>query len=251
MEKAIKLMTKKELIQKAAESRGLSIILPKDGKEFREIESEPVGIFGLQRDNLNTLTKFGFEVKSGNRLVYLCGNSKQNDPEWFLSDSWCWKDQLTCFEILIKLVFSINEKKRGVVVIPHVGGNWSGGAVHKPTINRLIKALASLFKKLPLAPALKEVAEQEDCELVIHWGEMGLGGLMSVGYLFREFLGYNNSNSDLISDLARTNISPFEPNPAIHDIYCENVFFVPEADQPELFKIWRRQLEEFKRKISI
>jgi hypothetical protein len=177
-------------------------------------------------------------------MVYLSGESNQRGAEIFESDSWAWKRAATDLELSVYFRLRINEKNRGVICEPHVWGNCEGGACHQPTIDRLVGIMAEHLSDTSDPHLLLKRAANLKSAPVIYWNEIGLGGVKSVEWLFEELFG----RSKKVMELSRSSLSPFDPNPnptrsffKVHDR-----LFVEEADQPQLFGQWEKQLKEFK-----
>jgi hypothetical protein len=226
-----------ELIEKAATSRGLTI------KRYREdrgySETEVIGTYKLDKGLLEALGKVGFTFEPGRKppydaMIYLTGNSNQRGQEVFESDCWNWKRTETDHKLTIYLRLLVSEKERGVIAVPEVWGNCSGGACHRPTINKFVMAVAGYSQEAH--SLLKEMTA--DSYPTIYWSDIGLGGIKSVSTLFRELYGHNES----ISRLADSNVSPFAPSPK----QAGYNYFVVESDQPRLFEQWNKQLQEYK-----
>jgi len=227
-----------ELIEKAAASRSLTV-----KGDRREFETEDVGTYKLDEGLLKALGKVGFTFKPGvipphNAMVYLDGHSNQKGQEVFDSDCWDWKRTEKNPYLAVRLRLSVSERERGIVAVPHVGGNCIGGACHRPTINKLVIAIASYFPDAH--PLLKEMTL--DSYPIINWNSIGLGGVRSISHLFEE---WRHGHNELVSKLANSNISPFSPDPTL----AGHNYFVVESDQPGLFGQWEKQLQEFKNRL--
>ncbi|MDO8496307.1 MAG: hypothetical protein Q7S43_03000 [bacterium] len=231
------LIQKPELIEKAAASRGLTVRRYREDREYSE--TEVIETYKLDKELLEVLGKVGFTFGPGRKsphdtMIYLAGNSNQRGQEVFESDCWAWKRTETNHELNIYLRLLVSEKERGVIAVPQVWGNCSGGACHRPTINKFVVAIAGYFPDAH--KLLKEVTA--DSYPAIHWSDIGLGGIKSIGTLFRELYGHNES----VSRLADSNVSPFSPSPK----QAGYNYFVIESNQPKLFEQWKRQLQEYK-----
>ncbi|MBI2626686.1 MAG: hypothetical protein HYW77_00360 [Parcubacteria group bacterium] len=231
------IMRRPEIIEKAATCKGLTVKRYREDREYSE--TEVIGTYKLDKGLLEALGKVGFTFEPGRKpphdsMIYLTGNSNQRGQEVFESDCWAWKRTDTNHELTIYLRLSVSEKERGVVVVPQVWGNCSVGACHRPTINKLVVAIGGYATDAH--PLLKEMAV--DSYPTIHWSDIGLGGIKSVGTLFRELYGHNES----VSRLADSNVSPFAPSPK----QAGYNYFVVESYQPRLFEQWKNQLQEYK-----
>lgn len=234
------------LISRAAELRELTFGKQRRDISYSEFDSEPVGMFKLDKDFIVALEKNGFTFRPGtksphNKMVYLAGHSDQRGAEIFESDCWAWERTEADPQLDVRFRLRVSERKRGVVCEPHVWGNCSGSACHRPTIDRFVKVVSEHFSDLHL---LIKVAANVETPPVIYWNEIGLGGVKSVGLLFDELFGRNEK----ATELALSTLSPFDPNPnpprTIFEV--KDRLFIPEADQPKLFGRWREQLQAFK-----
>lgn len=236
---------RQELIERAAATEGLTV--KKNREDGRESETEVIGTYKLDKELLEALRKVGFTFEPGrtpphDTMIYLSGNSNQKGQEIFESDCWAWKRTEEDYQLTVYLKLSVSERERGVLAIPEVWGNCEGGACHRPTINKLVMAIASYFPDAH--PLLKEVTT--DSYPVVHWGDIGLGGIRSAGTLFEELFGH----SEPVSRLASSNVSPFVLDPKQTGCDYFYNYFVAEPDQPRLFKHWRRQLQEYKNRLG-
>jgi len=230
-----------ELIEKVATSKGL--IIKKHHEDRQKSETEVVGTYKLNKRLIEAFGKVGFTFEPGRKpphdtMIYLSGNSDQRGEEVFESDCWAWKRTEKNPQLTVYFELSASERERGVIAVPKVWGNCSGGACHRPTINKLVVAIAGYFPDVH--PLLKEVTT--DSYPAIYWSDIGLGGVRTVATLFEELRGHNEP----VSRLAHSNVSPFLPSPK--DIGHD--YFVVESDQPKLFEQWRRQLREYKNKLG-
>ena len=235
------------LISRAAELNNLTIPEePTKDHGYPEFDTEPVGTFKLDRDFIAALEKHGFTFGPGtrsphNEMVYLAGHSNQRGAEIFESDCWAWKRTETNPQLTVHFCLLVNEGKRGVVCVPYVWGNCSRGACHRPTIDKFVKVVAEHFSDLH---TLIMVAANVETPPVIHWSEIELGGIESVGRLFDELFGRNEK----AMELARSTLSPFDPSPNPKGTVLEikDRLFVLEDYQPTLFRQWKEQLQDFK-----
>ncbi len=231
------LIQRSELIKRAVTPRDLTVERYREDREYSE--TEVIGTYKLDEGLLEALGKVGFTFELGRKplrdsMVYLTGNSNQRGQEVFESDCWAWKRTEADYKLTIYLRLSVSEKERGVIAVPEVGGNYSGGACHRPTINKFVMAVAEYSQDTH--PLLKEMAT--DSYPTIYWSDIGLGGIRSVNALFGELYGYSES----VSRLAYSNVSPFAPSPK----QAGYNYFVIESDQPRLFEQWKKQLQEYK-----
>ena len=104
-----------------------------------------------------------------------------------------------------------------------------------------MKVVAEHFSDLH---TLIMVAANVETPPVIHWSEIELGGVKSVGRLFDELFGRNEK----AMELARSTLSPFDPSPNPKGTVLEikDRLFILEDYQPTLFRQWKEQLQDFK-----
>ena len=239
----ITFLQESSLIRRAAELRELTLPdEPRNNISHLEFDSEVVGTFKLDKDFIAALEGRGFTFGPGrapphNEMLYLDGHSNQR----YESDCWAWKNTETDPRLTVHFRLRVAEKGKGIVCEPHVWGNCKGGAAHRPTINRLVKTTSDHFSDLHF---LIQAAAKKDTPPVIHWSEIELGGVKSVEQLFNELFRRN----ERAIELARSNISPFDPNPNPPGTSFRvwDRPFVPEDDQPKLFEQWEEQLQAFK-----
>lgn len=245
----VSFMKESELIKRAATRRKITLRgTPKEHSSHPEFDSENVGTFKLDKNFISALEKRGFSFGPGsdpirNGMVYLSGNSHQGGKPIFESDCWAWERTKSNPQLTIYFRLLASEDKKGVVCMPEVWGNCSGGACHIPTINNFVRVVAEHFQGVH--PLIKEAADTNfDFEPVIFWGEINMAGIKSVERLFYEMYGRNEK----VATLARSNLSPFDPNPypqrSIFEVNDRP--FVPESEQPKLFEQWKEQLRSFK-----
>ncbi len=245
---AISFLKESELISKAAFSRNL-VLGRTQGKygSHPKFDSEDVGIFTLNdEDFLRALKIHSFTFGPSkdperNKMVYLLGNSDQRGEDMFDSDRWAWEKTESNPQLAIYFRLFVRENKRGVVCEPQIRGNCIGGACHQPTIDKLMRVLAEHFTEAH--PMIKAVTN-DNPRPVIFWGDINLGGIKSVGWLFDEQYGKNKR----VVELARSTLSPFSPSPYQRGTFNETQdrHFVKEVDQPKLFRQWEEQLLIFR-----
>lgn len=240
-----------ELISRAA-FRADILPLKQSDKRFynSRFRSRVIETFNLDEGFLIALKNAGFSFEPGikpphDTMIYLSGNSHQEDQETFYSDCWAWERGKTDHQLTISFNLWVEEDKRGVVCEPEVWGNCSGGACHRPTINKFVAVVANHFPNVH--PLIKQAAD-DGCQAIIYWSDIGLGGIKSIDRLFRELYGRN----EVIIRLADSILSPFTPNPnrATRGLGSGDKFFVLESDQPRLFRQWRGQLQELRSKLT-
>jgi hypothetical protein len=213
-------------------------------------DSNIVGTFKLEGELLSALRRYGFGFGPGfdtvrERTVYLYGNSDQRGREIFESDCWSWDITETNPQITVYFRLSISEEKGGVVCTPILGGNWRGGAYHVPTINNFLRVVAGHFSNVH--PLIKE-AVNTNFQMVVSWNDINVTGIKSLRQLFHDAFGQNEK----ICDLARSNLSPFNPDPFQYraTMEIEDRLFIPELIQSRLLEQWKKQLESFKNSLA-
>jgi hypothetical protein len=93
---------------------------------------------------------------------------------------------------------------------------------------------------------VKEIILGEGNAFVGFW-DLGLGGLRSIGVLFHEFCG---DNSDYLRRLAHSDLNPFSFDPmGSHMPIGNRKRYLPEPYQPQLFRLWAAEREEYKSRI--
>jgi hypothetical protein len=106
-----------------------------------------------------------------------------------------------------------------------------------------VRVLAEHFPEAHPHPLIKETTN-DNPRPVIYWGNINLGGVKSVGWLFDEQYGKNKQ----VVELARSTLSPFNPSPYQRGSFNEiqDRLFVEEVDQSKLFRRWKEQLLTFR-----
>ncbi len=243
----INFIRESDLIKKAAASQNLTLCEePRKDTSCPVFQSEVVAGLAVDKDFLIAARKYGSTFEPGtkpphNEMVYLSGNSNQKGAEVFESDCWAWKRTETAPQLTLYFHLWVVEGRRGVCCEPHIWGNCSGGACHRPTVAKLTKCIAEY---LPDAHPLIKGLDDKELVATIHWSTIGLGGVKSVGNLFDDLYRENKT----VIELANSSLSPFDPSPKHKYMTLENKdrLFVLEAEQTKLFKKWREQLQGFK-----
>lgn len=218
-----KLIDYRDLIAKAFKLHGL---------EYRHrfgpyLFSEHFAQYKIEWNFLAVLEKFNFELAKG------------KDGEFLLKDmsSYSYWTLMQKGEALyLGMLGTIEEKERGVVLMPNVIGCNDSPCDFQSQM-KFFNAVERFDKSAK--PIIKKIVESGG-KIIVSWSEMKLCGVRSVWDLFREFSGNGaNPNIDL---LASSRMSPFNPSPSFN-----RDFWLPESDQPALFKIWSEQLENFRK----
>lgn len=254
-------VTEKELVNQAA--KHLSVELdPTDGKDERrasyDAATRKLGSFFLTPDFILFLEKNGFEMGMGKdalraKMFYVtdraCGNTTIGGA--YYSHNWAWNTEEKpekgkyCLEPHVTL--SINQRERGIEILPDVDGNNSGGPAWPETHRRMAWAIASYFPDA--GPILKLFAEKKTGPVVLSFSEFGCAGIRSVGVLFSEYFNGN----DMIHELARSSLSPFAPEPYIdrRDEGAGSMLFIPEQFHSALYAQWKEQIEDHRAKLAV
>ena len=161
------------------------------------------------------------------------------------SDCWAWERTETSHQLAVYFQLHVDEESRGIICVPDVSGNCSGGACHRPTSNRLMSIIATHFPNTH--PLIRQITEKSPYP-VIGWSEIGLGGIRSIGWLFDESYGRNRKVGQLVDSI----ISPFVPNPRsrFNLSAATDRLFVLESDQPQLFRQWKGQLANLRSELA-
>ncbi len=134
----------------------------------------------------------------------------------------------------------IEHKERGVVLRPNVAGSCASSDNFWAQL-QVFKVVAEFDPSS--SPIVKKIVEG-DGQATIAWQDIQLGGIRSLSQLFGEFCGNNKGSA--VESLVNSHLSPFNPSPIDKSLADHKFFYLPESDQPMLFKIWSKQLEDYK-----
>ena len=230
-------LTVSEIIHLAAKHK--SIPLKVSNQDDGIYESGIMGTFPLDKYLVGKFTNAGFtygpsQKSPDNGMIYLCGNSHQTGDSWD-SDVFAWKKTEPAPQLTVTFQLHTHDRHRGVFIQPHFWGNCDGGPTHKPTIDKLAMAVGNAFRSHPIIGDMRH-----NPYLIVHWNDIGLGGIRNIRTLFSELFGRN----EFVLELANSRVSPFKPHPQ-----KDSEIYVIENDQPYLFSHWQSQLEEYKTKL--
>lgn len=222
-----------------------------------ETYSDPIKVYRLDEKTLEVLAKAGIKRQPRpdcrNTFTLVDENPQPPPvPGWMPSTWWNFKlpdpdaanqrdREGTPLEITLSVGFSVNTRKRGIVLIPQAHGSFVSAADRLPHF-RMFKALVEADSE---APAVAKEIAASDGSAVVTWTELGLGGLRHIAELFRELVGENKP----VDDLARGS-DVFKPSP-YHKVWQPGVdLYIAEPAQPKLFAAWQKQLEEYRAKLT-
>jgi len=235
-------VSKASLFERTAKLKNLELGQNDDSFCF----SKPLAQLPLNRDLRKGLIDHGFLIDDTRTdkilTIYLPpkvygGSSSEEGGYWNIN-----KRENPIF-VLPQISFSISEKKRSILLKPHVTFTDVGiGTINQNTHNRIAQVIDSCYPKV--SPILKEVIHN-DFKLIVPWKEIDAAGIRKLFELFSEWSGDNEG----IKHLCNSNISPFRPSPYSYDDEKIISQYLPELFQGNLFTQWEKQLEEFKRNL--
>ncbi|MBI4029987.1 hypothetical protein HY373_02285 [Candidatus Berkelbacteria bacterium] len=149
------------------------------------------------------------------------------------------------FDLRVRLSveFEIGFKNCGIAFVPEAQGSYPSSP------NRLshfwmFKALIESDNN-DVPDVAKELAASNG-SIVVTWAELGLDGIRSVVDLFQEFAG----EEEAVVNLGR-NKKVFNPYPLpLYQLYGDRLF-IPKPTQPEIFRVWRAQLNEYRDRLVV
>lgn len=224
-----KLLSEKELIQKAAEFKGLHIVSDIDANPY----SESLGLYKIEGDFLQVLKENGFSLV------------KRQDGVTTLSwrrDYWNFRrgdDEFDELALTLHLVMSINQRKRGIVFVPVAHGSFLSPTTGSEVNHEVFKAVVICGKRRNMHPnPLIQQVVNKGGEICVNWGRIQLGGIRLLRTLFAEF-----KRGRQLNDLLLLRVSIFDPDPS------QTGKYLSEELQPQLFQLWEEQLQNFKARI--
>ncbi|MCX6723805.1 MAG: hypothetical protein NT155_01360 [Candidatus Staskawiczbacteria bacterium] len=117
------------------------------------------------------------------------------------------------------------------------------GVVFTPYSEEISSKLQVFQAVVEVAPSVNQIIQRiaRDGQGTVYWQELGLGGMRSLAQLFEEF------SVGKLSWLALecSSASPFDPRSSVK-AQGQTQFYLPEQFQPTLFKVWAKQLADFK-----
>lgn len=216
--------TTRELLELAAGSKGVD--LRDNTKQSRAIKS-----YALDSHLLSLLKEDGVRVYSESQYLILeyAGGRWNYTPHK-------GKNYLD-LHIDLEVMAYVKQEYRGVLFVPYVwgcSGCSSEAMPHKHMFQLLVECDEN---SLQIA---REIAESEGEGLVVGWSELGLGGLRTLGEVFREFFGEN----EVIEHIARKEYV-FDPLPYPR-FPRDKTIHVIEPAQPRIIQAWREQLNNYR-----
>lgn len=225
-----------DLLNMAAGYKKLRI---KDGS--REAHTEPVIEYDLG-DKIDVLEENNIirGYRQSNVFTLIDTNSQ---PEFFRHGQSCqWdfrKDESGNYILKIKLSIRIQKEDFGIALVP------CAEAYVSPVYGSL--SHFHMFRTLVLndekAPALAREIAGSYGKLVVTWAELGLEGIKPMFGWFKEFTADQKSVIGLGMER-----KIFDPNPFRNGGLGETLYVLPEHAKSILFKAWRHQLTEFRRR---
>lgn len=231
-----------ELMAKAAEHKGLTL------KNKGSFLSEPITTYVLDDALLAVLARNNIKRQlrpdCGDTIFTLVdGNPQEKEPGWAASNYWNFKEMpegSRRFSLKVDLCvsFRVGVEERGVILRPYALGNFVSASDPLPNFRMFKTLFETDGKKLP---SIAKDLVQNDGRIIVHWTELGFGGIRQLPALFREFTK-GNIEVECLSQ-RRGIFSP--PLDSASDI------FVVEPIQYQVIQGWREQLEEYRQKLII
>lgn len=233
-----------ELFRKASEKKGLKFWEGTSSALTRSFKT-----YKLDSKLLAYLSQHGFKRQDRpdckNEIFTLVDSNPQvRVPGYAPSNYWNFKEvegEKGIFDLSISLHFELHlgTEERGIIFIPRAYGTFVSAGDNLPNF-RMFKALVEQGSS---APAVAREAVKSQGHIVLHWTELGLGGIRSLRSLFDEFAKGKQSVIGLGNDsrvLNPTPCSPYQLQKSGDEV------FITESAQPKLFKAWRAQLDAYR-----
>lgn len=247
-----------ELLNKAALHCGLTI--PEGASKAY---SEPIETYALDRELLAFLAKRGIKEQARPDCNYdtytlVDENPQKPAPGYVPSNYWNFKrrdgkDSEFDLQITLSASFCEDVGRRGIALYPHASGTFVSPCDTLPNF-RMFKALVeygiekdtnSRFQiEASLGTARRLV--ESDGSIVVSWTDLELGGIRTIGKLFREF----SRGKEEFEELARSG-NVFNPVPYPRHRNPGEELYIIEPAQPALFDTWRDQLKEYRSKLAL
>lgn len=235
-----------DLLRKAAEAKGAKLL-----EGANRAYTEPLATIIVDDDIAQKLEAAGIKRQPrpdgrGTIFTLVDIGPQHHTPGWSPSNFWnvLRDDPSQPFDMRFELsaALNINEAERGIVFSPLVHCKGVSASDPLPRL-RMFKALSECIDEAPTI--VRELAASEVI-VVLHWTDLGLGGIRSVSTLFNEFCGKNNKLKEFAS---RERL--FQPDPYPPHGQPADELYVAEPFQPALFKTWREQLHGFSAQIAV
>lgn len=228
--------TEDQLIAKAAGLYGLVLC---DGRDCGLLASE-LAKYPLEGKLLAEIHKRKYEIRRLDDYFGVIDTGPAKMPEgWSYTTGWGFKTAEEPKIFTLSVRFKVDNKNRGVRCLASVFGSSSGSAAAEPN-ERFFNMITEIVPDAH--PFIKKIVEAKH-NLVIGWGEIGLGGIRTVNDLFFEFISGNRS----LEDLGRSGGSPFAPA-VLRDCFLTRGVpdYVPEPLHAQLFEQWAEQLQKYR-----
>jgi len=230
-------ITRYDLLEKAALYKGLKL-----HKGDSESCSEPFKIYTLDQKLLAILSERG--IKGQNRPD--CKNEiftlvDENPQEERVNTNYWNFDLLKGanngfdLRVIMRVKFKISVRERGIVFWPYAHGPFVSAGSQISNF-RMFKALTESDKDAP--EVAKELAKSNG-SIVTTWTDIKHSGIRNLGDLFAEFAGANEA----IKQISHV-LEVFDPDP-------NQEFFIDETNQPKIFKVWHKQLDDYCKSLII
>jgi|GEM_PF-3118003 len=239
------LFTLRELLDKAAELKGMKVLRVSHG----ETTTEPIAEFVPDAAMLRHLREQGMVYEENGDMCYLRDDNAQPPPPFGFASSVGWsfkrKEDGRGYDFVLKLHVSMKQVavERGILLWPIVYGTCASACDSLPNY-RLFKALIEgPGAKVP--DVAREIVQGEGM-IPVTWTELGLGGLRSIRALFDEFI----QRKQELWELGLTH-KVFDPKPLQTFEKPDHDPFLIESAQPRLFRLWKSQLDAYRSRLAV
>lgn len=244
----MEVFTSRELLQKAAAYKGLSLV-----KNDSRSHSQPIKTYLLDDKLLRFIAERGIKREDrsdcNDSVFTLVDYNTQEKmiPGFSPSNFWNFRmalkggPQKFDLRVSLSVCFELNIRSRGIILWPRAHSTYISAVDSLPNF-RMFKALVEGDGDVP--DVVREIVAS-DGNIVVTWSDLGLGGIRRMGDLFSEFVNGNET-------VMRLGGSGEIFNPVPDSRYREHrELFVTEPAQPKLFKIWRTQIEDYRNRLVV
>lgn len=233
-----------DLLQRAAQHKGMRL----QGGTSQRIISEPLRTYDLDDVTLAALAAVGIRRQPRpdcrDLFTLIDENPQVEVPGWAPSCYWNFKrdggDGAFDLRISLEVELAISAEQRGVVLTPRALGTFVSPCDHLPN-ERMFHALV---ERDPDAPPVARELAANDGHIVVHWSDLGLGGIRSLHELFQEFAGRAPAVLCLGSSA-----EIFDPVAHPRWQVPLDALYVIEAAQPRVIQTWREQLGAYRARL--
>jgi len=247
--KRVNAFTPPDLFRKAGAHTRLRGLHPVSYDE-RALHSDTIKDYILSQELLAILEKHGIKQQprpdmGGRIFTIIDHNTPSGDNYWNFQvrDRRYTKQEEKRFNLRISLSaeLRINEED-GVVLTPRASGTFLWPSDNLPHLH-MFRALVESNKR---APAIAKKLAASDGSITIAWEDLGLGGILTLAKLFKNFAGESETVARLCAD---ENVLDPVPKPR-YQKYGDRLF-VSASIQPDIIRVWKEQLEQYQEALAI